>query len=157
MKAAAMQKRKGYLGMGGGGLLAAAVYLGLAFQMPFGEMDQPGAAVFPVAVGVILMLASLTTLWEGWRLDRGEQVVLPVGTNLRRLLSLVGLLLGYILALPWLGQIIGSALFCMLLMRVISDLGWPRIAVYSLAISVVLYAVFVMLLKVPMPRGILVF
>ena len=56
MKTAAFQKRKGYLVMGGGGLVAAAVYLGLSFRLPFGEMDQPGAAVFPVVVGVILML-----------------------------------------------------------------------------------------------------
>jgi putative tricarboxylic transport membrane protein len=154
MKKAAFQKRKGYLVMGGGGLFAAAVYLGLAFRLPFGEMDQPGAAIFPVVVGVILMVASLATMWEGWRLDRDEQVDVPAGADLRRLLSLIGSLLGYFLTLPWLGQIISSILFCTLLMRVLTDLGWTRIVAYSLMISISLYSVFVMLLKVPMPRGI---
>jgi len=120
-------------------------------------MDQPGAAIFPVVVGLILMFASLTTLWEGWRIDRNERVDLPAGTDLRRLLSLIGLLLGYFLALSVLGQIISSMLFCALLMRSLSDLGWTRIAAYSLVISISLYALFVVILKVPMPRGIWTF
>jgi putative tricarboxylic transport membrane protein len=157
MKTTSFRKRKGYLTMGSGGVFIAAIYLGISFQLPFGQMDQPGAAVFPVAVGVILLLASLTTLWEGLRMDRGEQVSLPAGEDLRRMLSLIGLLLSYFLALPWLGQIISSTLFGILLMRVLSDLGWPRIVAYALVISIALYAVFVMLLKVPMPRGILLF
>lgn len=152
-----MQKRKGYLAMGGGGLGAAAVYLGLAFRMPFGEMDQPGAAVFPVAVGVILALASLATLREGWRLDRGAQIALPAGADLGRLVGLIGLLLGYVVALPWLGQIVSSMVFCAVLMRVLSDLGWTRIVVYSAIIAIGLYAVFVRLLQVPMPHGIWVY
>ena len=69
-------------------------------------------------------------------MDRDEQVDLPAGADLRRLLSLIGLLLGYFLALPWLGQIISSMLFCALLMRVLSDLGWTRIVAYSLVISI---------------------
>ena len=157
MKTAAFQKRKGYLVMGGGGLLTAAVYLGLSFRLPFGEMDQPGAAIFPVLVGIVLVVASLTTLWEGWRMDRAEEVDLPGGADIRRLLILIGLLLGYFLALPWLGQIVSSLLFCMLLIRVLSHLGWTRIVAYSLTISISLYAVFVILLKVPMPRGIWMF
>ena len=154
MKKAVFQKRKGYLVMGGGGLFAAAVYLGLAVRLPFGEMDQPGAAIFPVVVGVILTFASLTTLWEGRRLDRDERVEAPAGADLRRLWSLVAALLGYLVALPWVGQIISSMVFCALIMRVLSDLGWTRIVAYSLIISIGLYIVFVRLLQVPMPHGI---
>jgi len=64
---------------------------------------------------------------------------------------------GYILALPWLWQLICSILFCALMMRLLSHLSWQRIVVYSLVLSIVLYVVFVSLLKVPMPRGMLTF
>jgi putative tricarboxylic transport membrane protein len=140
--------------MGGCGLLAAAAYVGFSLQLPFGEIDQPGAAIFPVVVGVILIFASLATLWEGWRLDRDTRVEVPAGVDRLRLLSVTALLLGYFLALPVLGQFICSALFCAFLMRLLSDLGWRRIAVYSLVISIGLYALFMKLLQVPMPRGI---
>ena len=66
MKTTFLQKRNAYLVMGGIGLVLAAGYLGMSFQLPFGQIDQPGAALFPVIVGVILMLDSLTTMWEGW-------------------------------------------------------------------------------------------
>lgn len=157
MKITPFPKRMGYLLMGAAGLVVAAGYLGLSVQLPFGQMDQPGAAIFPVVTGVLLVLASLVTLWEGWRTARAEQVAFPAGADRRRLLGLIALLLGYVLALPWLGQIVTSSLFCIVLMRILSPLSLPRIVVYALLMSGTLYGVFVFLLKVPMPRGVLFF
>ncbi len=157
MQTTSFSKRKGYLALGGLGLLFSAAYLGVSLRLPFGQMDQPGAAVFPVLSGALLMFSSLTALWEGWRLDRAEKVVLPAGADLKRLLILAGLLLGYFLLLPWLGQVVGSLLFCILLIRLLSGLGWVRVLVYSPIVSFLLYFVFVYFLKVPMPRGVLAF
>jgi hypothetical protein len=154
MNVTRLQKHKGYIAIGAGGLVLAAGYLGMSVQLPFGELARPGASLFPIMVGVILVFASLSTLWEGWRTPMSEQVEFPVRHDRLRLLVLVGALFVYILALPWLGQIIASSLFLILLMRVLSDVGWPRVIVYSLIISGTLYAVFVRLLNVPMPRGI---
>jgi putative tricarboxylic transport membrane protein len=149
-----LQKRKGYLVIGTGGLVLSAGYLGASVKLPFGELARPGAGVFPILVGVLLAFASLSTLWEGWRTPVVEQVEFPAGRDRLRLLVLVGALFVYILALPWMGQIIASSLFLILLMRVLSDAGWPRVIAYALMISGTLYAVFVRLLNVPMPRGI---
>jgi hypothetical protein len=153
MMDATLQKRKGYLVLGGIGAFLSAGYLGLAFDLPFGQIEQPGAAVFPVICGVLLLVGSLATVWEGWRMAPSEQVRMPAGADLKRLLSLVGLLLAYFLVLPWLGQLASSILFCFALMRVLSSLSVPRMAIYSVMIGGILYAVFVHLLKVPMPHG----
>ena len=153
MKSASLQKRNAYLVIGGGGLLLAAGYLGMAFQLPLGRLDQPGAAVFPIIVGATLIVASLATMWEGWKIDRAERAEFPAGADRKRLLGLLGLLLSYFLVLPWVGQFIGSTLFCILLMRLLSDLGWARIVAYSLALAIALHVAFVILLKVPMPRS----
>lgn len=157
MQATSLQKRKGYLVIGAGGLILSAGYLGMAVQLPFGEIARPGASVFPIMVGVMLALTSLATVWEGWRTNIGEQVEFPAGQDRKRLLTLIGALFLYILVLPWLGQILASTLFLILLMRVLSEVGWPRVIAYSLVISISLYVVFVRLLKVPMPRGIVDF
>lgn len=149
-----MQKRKGFLAVGAGGLMLSAAYLGMSVRLPFGELARPGAGIFPIIVGAILVFASLSTLWEGWRMPADEQVEFPAGRDRLRLLVLLAALFVYILALPWLGQIVASSLFLMLVMRVLSDVGWPRVIAYSLAISAALYIVFVHLLGVPMPRGI---
>jgi putative tricarboxylic transport membrane protein len=157
MKTNSIQKHNAYLAAGGIGLIIAIGYLGMSFRLPFGQIDQPGAAVFPVIVGVILIAASLAAMWEGWRMDKAEQVEVPAGAGRKRLLSLLGLLFAYFLALPWLGQIITSTLFCIFLMRVLSDTSWLRIVAYSLMISIGLHIVFVHFLHVPMPRGVLEF
>lgn len=153
MQTTRLQKRKGYLAIGAGGLFLSAGYLGAALQLPLGELARPGAGIFPILVGVLLAFASLSTVWEGWRTSTAEHAEFPAGHDGLRLLVLIGSLLVYIVALPWIGQILASTLFLILLMRVLSEISWPRVIIYSLAISGTLYAVFVGLLNVPMPRG----
>lgn len=156
MKTASIQKSNACLVLGGIGLFLAVGYLWMSFQLPFGEMDQPGAAVFPVIVGIVWALASLITMWEGWKTNKAEQIEMPAGSDRKRLLSTIGLLAGYFLLLPILGQIITSTLFCTLLFRVLSNISWSRVVVYSLAMSVVVNIVFIFMFKIPMPRGLLI-
>ena len=157
MTTSRLQKRKAYFVVGGLVVVASVFYLSLSFQLPFGQRDQPGAAVFPVAAGLILMLAGFVTLYEAWQMDPAIHITLPVGKDLGRLLGLAGLLLAYVVVLPWLGQIVSSALFSIFLMRLLSNYAWPRVILYSLLMAAMLDAVFVFMLKVPMPSGILGF
>lgn len=149
-----VQKRAGYLSIGGVGVFLSAAYLGMAADLPFGEVAQPGAAVFPIISGVLLLTGSLAALWEGWKMVPGERVDFPAGEDRKRLLGLISLLLAYFVCVPWLGQLVASTLFCWALMRLLSNhLSWWRSAAYSAIIGCSLYTVFVSLLKVPMPRG----
>ena len=157
MKLSSVQKSKGYLIIGGIGLVFSVGYLGLALQFPLGKIDEPGARVFPIIVGTMLIFASLVTMWEGWQMDKAVRIALPVGTGRKRLLGLVVLIFGYIIILPWLGQLTVSMLFCALSLRLLSNLGWLRILATSLVISSLLYVVFITLLKVPMPHGEFIF
>jgi putative tricarboxylic transport membrane protein len=157
MDAVHLSKRKGYLLIGTGGLLLSAGYLGMAFQLPLGEMARPGAGIFPIVVGVLMAFASLSTVWESWRTEAGEQLEFPLGEDRSRLFVLVGALLVYVVGLPWLGQIAASTLFLISLIRVMSDVSWLRVITYSLGISITIYVVFVRLLNVLMPRGIIDF
>ena len=117
--------------------------------------DQPGAGVFPIVAGCVLIAASLSAIWEGVRLDPLVTVDIPTGADLKRLLSLVALLIAFVIAIPLLGQLIASVIFCILLMRCLSDLGWVRIVASSLLVCGGLYVAFVMVLKVPLPGGLL--
>ena len=148
-------KRGAYLATGAIGVALAAGYLALARRLPMGEMDQPGAGVFPVIVGILVLLASLAVLWEGWRMPADATVEMPAGADAGRVACLLGLIVGYVVLLPWLGQLVGSFLFCLLLVRLLSGQGWVRAAIPAAAIAAAAYLVFVRLLQVQMPRGIL--
>lgn len=157
MKDTALRKSTGFIWVGSIGLLFGAAYLGTSFRLPFGQLDQPGAAVFPVIVGIMFVLVSLATVWEGLQMDRAQRVDLPTGSDLGRLLRMFGLLIAYFFALPWIGHVIATTLFCIFLIRLLSDINWLRVLTYSVAISAALYVVFVLVFNVPVPRGILIF
>lgn len=154
-----VRKGSGYVAIGGLGLLLSVGYLWMAFRLPFGELDRPGAAIFPVLVGAIVAIASVAAMWEGWRMDPADRVELPGGAALVRLVGFLGALLGYIVLLPWLGHLVASIAFCIAVMYVLTrdepGIGWSRMIVAALLMSGSIYVVFVHLLKVPMPRGLL--
>ena len=149
-------KWKAYLLMGVAGILLAAGYLWEAFQLPFGQPDQPGAGLFPVVVGVILLCASVATVWEGWRMERsGNDMEFPAGADLYRLLKLIAYLFGYFLLLPVLGFPAASFLFCLVLIHALSSLSWLRCTLYGILMSAASSYLFIHMLNVPLPRGML--
>lgn len=150
-----VSKTTGYLAIGGFGVLLTAGYLAMALQLPLGHWDRPGAAVFPIMVATVFGAASLATMWEGWQTDQAERVEVPSGKGLGRILGLLGALLGYYLLLPGLGQLIAGFVFCLALMRLLSDHSWIRIGVSAAIVSLAVYVVFIHFLKVPMPRGVI--
>ncbi len=148
-------KRNGYFVTGGIGLGLSIAYLLLSRDYSFGTMDQPGARVWPTVVGLMLVVSSLFVLWEAWWMAPAERFELPAGASAWRVATMVVLLVGYFFSMEFLGQFIASFVFCTLFMRLVSPLTWPRVVAASLAIAVVLHIIFVVLLKIPMPKGIL--
>ena len=153
----AISRSEGYMGAGMIGILLSAGYLHMTLDLPMGEMDQPGAGVFPLLLAGVLCVASLSALWEGWQ-TRSTHVALdlPRGSDRTRLLKLICLLLVYFLAIPWAGFALSSIVFCALMIRLLSTLTWRRSLTYSLAMTAAIYIIFIAVLKVPMPLGVLI-
>jgi len=139
------------------GICLSVLYLAVSFQMPMGRIRQPGAGVFPVISGFLLLLGSVSALWEGLKTRKSESVELPAGSDLRRLLVLVGGILGYLVLLPILGQLISSTIFCFVLIRALSSLSIGWVALYALLMAGAAYLLFVRFLMLPMPVGIFAF
>ena len=157
MQSIQWSRSKGYIVVGAIGICLSVLYLALSFQMPMGRIRQPGAGVFPVISGFLLLLGSVSALWEGLKTRKSESVELPAGSDLRRLLVLVGGILGYLVLLPILGQLISSTIFCFVLIRVLSSLSIWRVALYALVMAGAAYLLFVRFLMLPMPAGIFAF
>jgi putative tricarboxylic transport membrane protein len=155
MEAATYQKRRAYLALGSVGIVFATLYVAASIQLPLGQLDRPGAGIFPIGVGLVLLVASFCTLREGWCMAAANSYELPRGRDRFRILALIALLLGFFFALPWLGQIVSSTIFCILLMRILSNLSWIRIVIYSIVLSLAIDLAFEVLLKVPLPQGVL--
>lgn len=155
MQSVHWSRSKGYIVVGAIGICLSVLYLALSFQMPMGRVRQPGAGVFPVISGFLLLLGSVSALWEGMKQRKSEQVELPAGSDLLRLLAVLGGVLGYLILLPVLGQLISSTLFCFVLIRALSNLSIWRVMLYAVLMAGAAYLLFVRFLMLPMPVGIL--
>jgi hypothetical protein len=143
-------------------LLLAAVYAVDAWQtLSMGRWHKPGAAIFPIALGLLLAISAISVLLE--RHDGAADPMpatfsLPSGVDLRRLLKVMGAFALYFLAMPLLGNLIASALFLLATMWLLSDdpnRSVARLSLYAVAMALMFEVFFVRLLKVQMPAGVL--
>jgi len=150
--------RRGRLIAGLAGLLLSLGYgLQAWITLPMGTMSQPGAAVFPVMVAVLMAVSSLVILFEDMRSPDSEEgpLGLPSGAGLHRLLIFIASLVGYVVIAYLGGHLIASVLLSVVLVHLIKPGSWIRTLVIGLAISLSAYGVFVWILGVPMPKGVL--
>jgi len=143
-------------------LLLAAVYVVDAWQtLSVGRWHKPGAAIFPIATGLLLALSAVSVLLErhgGVDDPMPSTFSLPAGADLRRLLLVLAAYAIYFVAMPLIGNMIASALFLLASMWLLSDdpnRSLLRLAIYAVVIALSFEVFFVRLLKVQMPAGLL--
>jgi hypothetical protein len=143
-------------------LLLAAAYTVDAWQtLSMGRWHKPGAAIFPIAVGLLLAISAISVLLErhgGTEDPMPATFSLPAGADLRRLLMVMAAFALYFLTMSLLGNLIASALFLLAAMWLLSDdpdKSVMRLALYAVAMAVMFEVFFVRLLKVQMPAGVL--
>ena len=140
-------------------LLLAGCYLANTWQtLSFGRWHKPGAAIFPIAIGVLLAISAISVLLEKHGADQSVPAAfsLPAGADLRRLLLLLAAFAIYFLVMPIIGNMVASALFLAASMWLLSDdphRSIVRLSIYAIAIAIGFEWFFVRLLKVQMPGG----
>ncbi|ANY06140.1 tripartite tricarboxylate transporter TctB family protein [Pseudonocardia sp. HH130630-07] len=135
-------------------LVFALGYLSQAAALSLGTPEQPGPAVFPLAVGAFLAVACLATIVEELRSGGREPVDLPRGDGRTKAVVLVAATVGYVLVLPLLGHLVTTALFCVGLLRVLSGRSWLWSVLAGVAMGVAVHLLFVTALGVSMPDGV---
>jgi len=150
-------KRKGRLVAGGIGLLLGLWYTWYTWSnVPMGTQDRPGAGVFPLAVGIALIAASLFVIGEALLTDKVTgDVAFPRGERLRTVLLMTGSLVLFVAFYQFLGQYIAASLFMVAALSLLGSRSFLRNVVYGIAIGVGISAFFMELLGVRLPEGLL--
>jgi hypothetical protein len=147
--------------MAGGGTAAAllvlsAAYLAVALTFPLGTAARPGPGFYPAGVGVFLCLVAVALGVAARRRPvAGPPRAAATDSAPRarqRVAIATGGLVGFCLALPWIGYPATAALFLAALLRGLGGgpVGAAAGAVAGAALS---HYVFAVLLDVPLPRG----
>lgn len=116
-----------------------------------GENYDPGAKAFPLGLALLLGLGGLTELVLGWR-SRGTAHQSP-GQLKKAAILLVGLG-AYVFLLPWLGFALSTLLMASGMMIWLGQ-SWQRAALASASLVGLVYLLFVVAFKVPLPGGVL--
>jgi hypothetical protein len=133
-------------------LVAAGIYLTQALRLPFGAVARPGAGFYPVLVAVFAILVALAATARAFRSAPASAAVELDATARRRVVISVVALAAFCLALPWVGYPAAAFAFVTVVLRYLGA-GWTTALCTGALSAAVSYAIFAVLLDVPLPRG----
>lgn len=113
--------------------------------------DGPEAGYFPLRVGVIVLLCSLAVAWQASKTDSSRSFA--TWQQLRQVCVILGPLTAYVAVIGTLGIYVASAVFMVAFMMWIGKAAWWRAIAIGVGINVVLFWIFEIQFRVPLPKG----
>lgn len=125
-----------------------------ALQLGVGTLHSPGSGFFPLASGLALTIFSILILNQARGESRAAQFW-TAGANKRSIYLTVVFLVLYSLILEELGFIGSTILLFVSVSRFVSAHRWKTSIFFALAVSLATYFLFTLLLRAPLPEGVL--
>ena len=133
-------------------LLFGGVYLVEGIRIPPAAIGDPlGPRTFPTVLGVVLLVCGAILLCRPQRRKAAvieRKLFVPV-------MLLAGLLVAYALSLAWLGYPLATILFMIIAARMMGERSLAWSLAIAVGFSVGIYLVFMRLLMIPLPPGLL--
>ena len=131
----------------------------LSLQMPIGTFRMAGAGLFPLCLGILLMILSvlflLNLLFGKGATPQTREPAAATPANAKQVLLFLGITAVATLCLGFLGY----PAFCFLIMLLLLWILGIRRPVFLLGISLLTaagaYLLFVRFLKIPLPKGLI--
>ncbi|HET7865943.1 MAG TPA: tripartite tricarboxylate transporter TctB family protein [Burkholderiaceae bacterium] len=115
--------------------------------------DGPGAGYFPFFIGLILAAASVGMIYEILPRKGHPTEVFADPQKLRRVFTILGPALLYVLAVQLAGLYVASAAYIALFMRLLGKYSWARSLLVALAVTGAFFCLFELWFKVPLFKG----
>ncbi len=142
---------------------AALVWLAIAiiicvssYRLVLGSFHNPGPGLYPFLAGAIMGVACLVYLAELRGTASGKKGK-PLWEDWRRLSKMgiaVFVLLAYAVGMNYLGFLISTLLFLIILLRTIGNQRWSVVILESLLASGISHLLFQVWLRADLPKGI---
>ena len=117
----------------------------------------PGSAFLPFWLGLLMAALAVMLLAGALRFPDPGPEWLPRGEGRRRLLLVLGVTIALVALLKVLGMNLGTALFLIVLLRLLDRTPWPLTLAVAVLTTGLNYLVFTYWLRVPFPVGVLGF
>ena len=113
--------------------------------------NGPQAGYFPLRIGIIVGLCGVAIAWHAIR--HPSSALFATWTQLKRVSQVLVPLTIYVAAIGYLGIYVASALFIMAFMIFAGRYPWWKSLVIAVATSLLMFFVFELQFKVPLPKG----
>jgi len=132
-------------------------YLFFSREIGFGSVNAPEAGFIPVILGAAGLVVSLLLFFGSLRAVAVKNIAAIPREGMRRFLACLAVSIAFIPVFAGLGTVVGIFLLVLSLAKILGASGWVRPIVLAAASAAVAQIVFVQLLEVPLPQGILDF
>ena len=114
-----------------------------------------GTGFMPVLLGSVFLLLALGLLAFPSRPQGETSISWPAGGVWRQIVLIFISLTSYVLLLPWIGYLPGTAILLIALVRVMGRVHWGFSLIFGVGVSVLTHVVFKIWLNMPFPAGVL--
>lgn len=132
-------------------------YFAGALSYSVGTLAQPGPGLYPLFVGALLILASVGVFVSTLLRPSVKSIEFPEGRGIRQLLSITAVMIVYGVALPYTGHLLAAAIVVFGVLQAMGLRRWYIKIGLTVALSLGSFYLFDILLKVPLPRGVLLY
>lgn len=115
--------------------------------------DGPESGYFPFRIGAILCAASLVVALRAFMSAQGKSEEFVSWQKFKLVMAVLVPTMFYVLGIQFLGIYIASTIFIAGFMRVMDKSSWLKTILVSVGVNVVLYWMFEIQFKVPLPQG----
>ena len=128
-----------------------------ASRYEVGRFAQPGPGFFPLGLGLLLILLSLTVIVGELKRSslNSQDNPPPISDGWKKVVYTVVILFVAAFFFEKIGYLLTFFLLILLLMRVAGGQSWKMTLLVAFCSTLGAYLVFVLLLKQPLPRGLL--
>jgi hypothetical protein len=129
----------------------------LSLKMPIGTFRMAGTGMFPLILGILLMILSATfvlkILIQGKERQVKKETSIESSESPRTLILFLGTMALVTLFFNKLGYPLSALLLMLALLRVVGVKRWTLTLPLSLMTAVACYFLFVQWLQIPLPKG----
>ena len=136
-----------------------ALFVAGAWQQGLVRKGVPGPGFLPFLSGLALFFVSLFVLIPalGREEKDGRRAFFPERDSFRKLLFALIALFAFVVALEYGGYLLTTFLFIFFVYRLMEPKGWRTTALLAFLTAFLSYTLFVVLLEVQLPKGLLGF
>lgn len=117
------------------------------------EVSGPRPGYFPFYIGLIVLVSALVNLVRGLLIGAEKNTTFVEVGQLKAVLTVLVPTAVFAALVGWIGVYASSVLYMGFFMRRLGKYAWWKVAAVSLGTVVVLFLVFELWFKVPLPKG----